>query len=95
VDLVALGIDIQAVQADDLCKLIGSSGRTKRNTDQESESESESESAPASPPVDLYVNPNKSHVRKAFEEQTVRKYQELFKNIDLTKVLSQSIVSCL
>ena len=50
-------------------------------------SSSSSSSGSTTPLVDLFVNPQKADVRKAFEEQTVKKYQDVFANIDLKKVI--------
>ena len=44
-------------------------------------------SSSTTPLVDLFVNPQKADVRKAFEEQTVKKYQDIFANINLKKVI--------
>lgn len=102
-DLEALGIDIDEVKPEDLCKLVAGTEPSKRKKRQVANIENSNsttngnethsnetqtagtQASSASPPVDLYINPGKASVRKAFEEQTVNKYKELFGNIDLIK----------
>ena len=87
-DLVALGIEKEKVTAEDLCKLVQGSSRKKRSEGSSSSaSSSSSSSGSSSPLVDLFINPQKADVRRAFEEQTVKKYQDVFANIDLMKVI--------
>ena len=59
----------------------------QRSLGSSSSSSSSSSSGSTTPLVDLFVNPQKADVRKAFEEQTVKKYQDVFANIDLKKVI--------
>ena len=68
-----------------------STGRRSNSNDQgssatKSASTQGSSSSSSTPLVDLFINPQKAEVRKAFEKQTVKKYQDLFANINLTKV---------
>ena len=68
-----------------------STGRRSNSTDQGSSATASastqgSSSSSSTPLVDLFINPQKAEIRKAFEKQTVKKYQDLFANINLTKV---------
>ena len=57
------------------------------NNEAEQRSSTSASSGSTTPMVDIFVNPQKAEVRKAFEEQTVKKYQNVFANIDLKKVI--------
>ena len=61
--------------------------RNGGNNEAEQRSSSSASSGSTTPMVDIFVNPQKAEVRKAFEEQTVKKYQNVFANIDLKKVI--------
>ena len=63
---------------------VGNGSQSKSSS--KGEKRSSVSSGSTAPLVDLYVNPQKADVRKAFEEQTVKKYQDVFANIDLKKV---------
>ena len=65
----------------------GSQFLASNDTQSSNEAEERSSSGSSSPLVDLFINPQKADVRKAFEEQTVKKYQDVFANIDLMKVI--------
>ena len=76
------------VDPDDQGNETSDNGSSRNQEGQRNRENDEAEqSGSTAPMVDIFVNPQKAEVRKAFEEQTVKKYQDVFANIDLKKVI--------